>query len=357
MTTSGRSLTTPRLDAQVFASRMTARSAHPFALADLANDAAGGHLGQRWTMARRESGTFSWFYESGSNAKFLEVLATCANKGATWTAANSVALTLTITDGTTTASSSTYIPDGLRGDRDMRPGPATGFAPRLWSMSSGRWVLDLDTIRATLTASTLWRMTLVVTCSATTYLEHWQVTEAPRLIVDTADVYGQLPQSYLPRGIVRAGTPDGLPRIGATLERAFDWSLRTYHARSVDEAAPMTTTSTTFASMAGDDEPGGAPCVYVVRPRRMRDNTACRVRFRCRYKTSGATGGTLRLTTGVSTYDVALAGTSGAWADSAATTAYLDTSAADSVDTIRWLDKVGAGTLSIAALTVWDYPT
>ena len=57
------------------------------------------------------------------------------------------------------------------------------------------------------------------------------------------------------------------------------------------------------------------------------------------------------------TYDATLTATSGAWADCTATTAYLDTSLTDSVDTLRWTAKVGAGTLSIAALTAWDYPT
>ena len=356
MTTSPRSLVTPRLDAQVFASRATARASHPAALAELATDAAGGHVGQRWTLGRIETGVYSWFFESATNGKFLDVLTTVALKGGTWSASDAVTVTLTITDGTTTASSSTYVPDGLRGDRDLSPAPTSGVTPRLWSATQHRWTLDLDAIRATLTASTLWRLTIDVAADATVYLEHWQVTEVPRFLVDSADAYGQPPHHYLPRGIVRNGAT-GLPRIGATLEAAFDTSLRTYHARAVAEAAPLTTTSASYGSLAGDDEPGGAACSWIVRPRRMRGDTQARVRFRCRYKTSGASGGDLKLASGVSSYTVTLTATSGAWADCTATTAYLLTSGADYVDTLTWRAKVAAGTLSISTLTVWDYPT
>lgn len=359
MTAQPRALNTPALEAQTFSTRRTARSSHPFTLADLANDAAGGHLGQRWTLSRCESSTRHWFYESASNARFLDVLATVSNKGGTWTPSNSVTLALTITDGTTVANTLVEgIPDGLRADRDLRPAPSASFAPRLLSLTQHRWTLDLDTIRGVLGASTLWRCSLAVVSSATTYLEGFQVTELPRFVVDTADTYGQLPQHYLPRGLVVDGA-SGLQRTGKTLEAAYDTSLRTYHACSRDEATPLSTASATYASLSGDAEPGGASVQYVTRARRMKGAASARVRYRCRYKLTGAGAldtGDLKLTTGAGSYALSLPDTAGAWADSDAKIARVDTSGGDYLDALAWEARVSAGTLSISTIAVWDYP-
>lgn len=359
MSTYPRALITPPLAAQTFATRRTARSAHPFVLADLANDAAGGHLGQRWTLSRTEATVRHWFYESASNARFLDALATVSNKGSTWTDGNAVTLALEITDGTATASAGADgIPDGLRGDRDLPPAPIAAYAARLRSMTQHRWTLDLDALRGLLAASTRWRFTLTVAADPTCYLEGFQVVELPRLAVDTGDAYGQLPQDYLPRGLVVDGAR-GLARLGATLEDAHDGSLRTYHAATRDEGAPLSTTSATYAPLAGDSEPGGAAVRYVTRSRRVKGDAGARVRFRCRYRVTGgggaATGG-LRLTSGVASYDLALTDTSGAWVDSAVETARLKTDGTNYLDTLTWAGKVSAGTLDVSAITVWDYP-
>lgn len=356
MTTQARALITPELDLQAFASRATARSSHAFTLAELANDAAGGHLAQRWTLSRIETTTRHWFFESDSSARFLTVRAAISRKGATWVLGDGVVFTLTITDGTNTANTlAEGIPDGLRGDRlPIGPAPSAHYEGRLQSLGVTQWTLDLDTLAATLTASTLWRFTLAVVVDATTYLESFQIEQAARLLVDTADSYGVLPHSFLPRGVVRDGD-SGLQRIGATLEAAYDKSLRTYHAMSRDEATPWTTTSASYATMGNDTEPGGAARAWVVRPRRMKSaGGQCRVRFVVRYKSTD--NGAVRLTTGVSTYAVALASSAGAWADAAVTTAYLDTSAGDYLDALQWHAKVDSGTLSVSARVVFDYP-
>lgn len=359
MTAHPRNLNAPVLEAQTFATRRTARASHGAALADLAADAAGGHLGQRWTIARVEATVRHWFFESASNARFLDALAVVGNKGSTWTDGDAVTLALTITDGTTVANALVDgIPDGLRGDRDLAPAPIASYAARHRSFTVHRWTLDLDTIRGVLGASTRWRLTLTVTCDATCYLESFQVTELPRFVVDSADTYGQPPQDYLPRAPVVDGAA-GLQRVGATLEAAYDGSLRTYHAAGRDEGAPLSTTSATYAVLSGDSEPGGAAVQYVTRPRKMKGTASARVRFRCRYRITGgggaATGG-LRLTTGVSTYDLALTDTSGAWADSGVEAARLKTDGTDSLDSLSWKGKTSAGTLEISAITVWDYP-
>lgn len=356
MTVQPRGLVTPALQAQAFAARATARSVHAFTLAELANDAASGHCAQRWCLSRVESGTWHGFYESSTTAKWLVVRAVISRKG-TASLTDVSTLTLTATDGTSTASTLGHgIPDGLRGDRDLYLPSSALWAPRAEALASHRWVISLAELRAVLSASTRWRFKLVTSAGASHYVESFEIEEAARLAVDTADTFGQLPQSYLPRGLVVDGDPGGLQRIGATLEAAFDLSRRTYHASSIAEATPWTTTSTAYATLTGDAEPGGAAIKYVVRGRRMRLGTDCRVRFRVRYKTTAGQTASIRLHTGVSTYTLALGDTSGAWADSNVEVAYLKTSGVGYLDTIYWSAKCTGGTLSVTARTVWDHP-
>lgn len=356
-----RSLITPGLDVQAFASRATARSVHPFTLAELANDAAGGHVGQRWALSRRESGTFHGFYESDSTAEWLVVRAVLSRKG-TAVLTDTTTLALTVTDGTSTASTlADGIPDGLRGDRGLVLPSGAVWMPRHEALGVHRWVISLAELRAVLTASTRWRLSLVVATGTTHYVESFTVEEAARFAVDTADAFGQPPQSYLPRGQVVDGNPGGLPRIGATLEAAFDRSRRTYYARSVDESTPWSTTSTSYAALSGDSEPGGASVQTITRGRRLRSGTDCRVRFRVRYRLVGATAGdtaAIRLHTGGSGSPAALvlADTAGAWADSDLGVAYLKTSGTDYLDTLYWTAKTTSGTLDVVARGVWDHP-
>lgn len=358
MTSQSRLLTTPALDAQTFVSRATARSSHAFTLAELSNDAAGGHPAQRWALSRKSIGTWHTFWESSSVATWLLVRAVVSIKGA-GSLSDTTTLTLTATDGTSTASTQAHgIPDGLRGDSTILLPIGARTAARAEVLTTRLWAVSLAELRAVLSASTLWRFKLVGTVGTAHYLESFTIEEASRFMVDTADTYGQLPQSYLPRGLVVDGDPGGLTRIGATLEDAFDLNRRTYHASSIDEAAPWTTTSTSYATLTGDAEPGGTPIKSVVRGRRMRLGTDARVRFRVRYKTTGGGDGSIRLHTGggSSPYTLSLPSTGGAWADSDVAVGYLKTSATDYLDTLYWSAKTTAGTLSVSARTVWDHP-
>lgn len=355
MTTQPRALVTPALQSQAFAARATARSVHAFTLAELANDAASGHPGQRWSISRRESGTFHSFYESSTPAAWLVVRAVLTVKGGPIPADVST-LALTVDDGTSTASSlADGIPDGLRGDQSFHIPPLTEARRRHEVLNGHRWVISLATLRAVLSASTRWRISLSATIASSHYLESFTIEEISRLAVDTADTFGQLPQNYLPRGVVVDGA-SGLQRIGATLEAAFDLSRRTYHASSIAEATPWTTTSTSYAVLTGDAEPGGAAIQYVTRGRRMRVATDARVRFRVRYKTTAGQTASIRLHTGAGTYTLALGDTSGAWADSDVATAYLKTSGVGYLDAITWDAKCTGGTLSVSARCVWDHP-
>lgn len=356
MTTQARALVTPALQAQAFASRATARSVHAFTLAELANDAASGHCAQRWCLSRRSGGTFHGFYESDTSAAWLVVRTAIGRKGAA-SLTDLTTLALTVTDGTSTASTlADGIPDGLRGDRDLVLPASATWERRAACLGAHRWVISLDELRAVLSASTRWRFSLAATVGASHYLEVFEVEEVARLAVDTSDAFGQLPHSYLPRGAIVDGDPLGLQRIGATLEAAFDQSRRTYHAMSLDESAPWHTTSGSYAVMSGDAEPGGAAIRHVVRGRRMRGGVDARVRFRVRYKTTSGGDGTIRLHTGIGTYSLVLPSTGGAWADSDLAVAYLKTSGVDFLDTISWDAKTTAGTLSVSARTVWDHP-
>lgn len=369
MTARPRSLGAPVLDLQAFASRATARSAHAFTLADLADEAAGGHLSQRFALSRVESGTFSWFYESDSAARFLVVRAATSLKGVVWSASVGATLALTVTDGTNVANTLVEgIPDGLRADVSLLVPPPQGLDPiysltalRMSSAGRGRWVLDLDTLRGVISAGSRWRFQLV-TAATTAYVESFVVEEVPRFLVDTADDYGQFPEDYLPRAYVVDGDR-GLARIAATLEAAYDLSLATYHAMAVDPATPWSTTSTSFAALSGDAEPGGAPVQYANRPRVLRGSTRDRVRFALRYRTVGmatpADVATVRLNTGAtgSPFDATLPDTAGVWTDCASKTAYLDVTDPSRLDTITWEAKTESGTLEVVARTVWRYPS
>jgi hypothetical protein len=352
-----RALSTPVLDVQAFASRLTARASHPHTLAALATDAAGGHPSQRWSVSRVVgTRTAQWYYESASVARYLRAQAVVARLGSMPAPLSGALLTLTVTDGTTTVTAAP-LPAGLLGDVTHVSAFVAASWPRLETASTTSWVIDLDALRALLTASTTWRWSLAVVAAAEVALESWVVEELPRFAIDTGDDYGQPPQDYLPRGIVRDGSA-GLQRVGVTLEHAYDRSLRTYHAQSRDPGSPWSTTSTVYAALGQDSEPGGTAMRWRVRPRRMHGAASCRAILRLRYRLVGATAGdtaTLRVVTSVGTYDVVLADTAGAWSD-ASLTVRLDTSAADRTDTLTFTAKTTSGTLEIAARTVLDDP-
>lgn len=358
MTRSARILSTPLLDVQAFAARATARASHAATLAELATDAAGGHVGQRWGLSRVASGTFHGFTTSASTARAVVVRAVLSARG-TPSLLDATTLALTVTDGTTTASTlADGIPDGLRADRDLFLPAASVAVPRAEALASHRWVIDLDTLRALLTASTRWRWSLVASVGASHWLESVSVEELARFASDTADDYGQTPSAYLPRGMVLDGDPVGLQRIGATLEAAHDQSLRTYVSESTPEASPWSTTSTTWAALSGDDEPGGAACSRRCRPRALHGGSPAPVTWCVRYRLVGASAGQkgfVRITSGVGTYSLTLTDTSGAWADSADGAAYLKTSGTDGLDTITFEARVDAGvTLEVCARRVVD---
>jgi hypothetical protein len=191
---------------------------------------------------------------------------------------------------------------------------------------------------------------VTIVCDATIAVEHFAVSEVPRFAVDLADPFGQGPGAYLPRSVIRS---DVVRRALVTAQWAYDNVIGTYHHISRPTASPLTTASASFVALTGDEAGAGIPRPWYCYPRTT--GYPCRVRFRVRYRTSGADGGKIRLVTSDagSPFTLTLPATSGVWTDSDIGTGYLTPGARDS---LSWTAQVDGGTLSIATRAVVDYP-
>lgn len=343
MTTRARDLTTPVLYSQTRPSRGTAQASHSAALAELANDAASGHPAQRATVLRNEGGTFHCFIWPDTTAIYYAVRVT-----ASWKTApvfNASAVTLAVTDGTTTVgpSASPYLP------RDILAPISPGVSgARLDDFTTHEVYVQRDSlVAAGLSPSVPWRFTFVVTTVAT-YVEAIEIAEVSRFATDTADTYGADPDYYQPRSII----DDNVVAIGATLEAAYDRQRRTYQAVSLDEAAPDTVTSGTYAPIPGSQlESAGVASRWEVRPRLM--GGVPEVQFGVRYRTTGMHTGGVRITTGAGTYALTLPTTGGVFADLFAGVGYL---AQATIDEIYWEAFSSAGTLKISSYWIVETP-
>lgn len=342
MTTTPRRLNAPAVWSQPRASLRTAQASHAWDVADLANDGASGHVGQRATILRNEGGVFHCFWHPATTARFLEVAVTIGPEG-TWAIPDGVTVELEITDGTATvASTDVEIPTPFRGTTTHPPGIEGG---RMAALRRVVGHLDRTALDATLDATVPWRLTFTIVCGATTCCEAVECSEVARFALDTAESFGDDPATYQPRGVIT----EALSRTLATLEAGYDLSRRTYQALSIDEATPDNTTSATWAAITGaQSESSGVPIAWKLHPRRL---GATPVLFGVRYKTSTAGGGDVRITTSAGTYTLALPGTSSVWADVLTGAAVLADSAAD---TITWEAQVSAGSLAFAAYWIVD---
>ena len=344
MTTRHRDLTTPALYSQTRPSRGTAQASQSSALAEIANDAAGGHPGQRATVLRTIGGTFRCFIWPDTTAIYYAVRVTASWKTAPVFNASSV--TLAVTDGTTTVGPGTspYLP------RDILAPISPGVSgARLDDFTTREVYVQRDSlVAAGLSPSVPWRFTFVVTTVAT-YVEAIEIAEVSRFATDTADLYGADPQYYQPRRII----DDEVVAIGKTLEAAYDLQRRTYHAVSLDEVAGHDhVTSGTYAPIPGSQlESAGVAIRWEVRPRLM--GGVPEVQFGVRYRTTGAHTGGVRITTGAGTYTLALPTTSGAWVDLFTGVGYL---AQATTDEIHWDAFSSAGTLSITSYWIVETP-
>lgn len=344
--TTPRRLNAPTLWSQPRASLRTVQASHASDAADLANDGATGHVGQRATVLRlATSCVVHCFWHPVTTARFLEVAVTIAPQG-TWAIPDGVVVALAVTDGTATvAASDVEIPTPFRGTTTHPPGLDLG---RIAGLRRIVGHLDRTALDATLDATVPWRLTFTLTIGATAAVEAIECAEVARFAIDTAESYGDIPSTYLPRGVIT----DALSRTLATTEAGYDLNRRTYHHVALDEAAPDEVTSATWAAIPGSQsESAGVPIPWKLAPRRLKGESP--VLFGVRYKTSTAGGGDVRITTSTGTYALALPGTSGAWADLLTGAATLADGAAD---TIAWEGQVSAGSLKIATYWTLDTP-
>jgi len=346
VTTTPRSLQTLAVPSQLFAVSKTAQSFHPYNLTDLANDAAGGHVAQRATVTRSTGGIFVLFYDPRSAARYLSLALTVSWRGL-WSPFDVVTVDIAIADqgAGALASSSTTIPYGLKGAFAHRAG---NNVDRASSMARTEYILDVVDMAAAGSLSTAepWTITLTVVCGATVYAELIELAEVPRLAIDTtADAYGEAPSDYVPRTPIDAG----LSRLGATLAAAYDLNLRTYQHLALARADALTVTSATYAVIPGvQSETIGVATKWVIPPRRIAGVTSAAVGVH--YRTSGASDGYLRATTGMGNLDTTLPGTSGVWTSVIAggLAGLIDAA----TDTISWAAKVDGGT-TLSLATFW----
>lgn len=343
MTTRPRNLTTPALYSQTRPSRGTAQASQSSALAEIANDAAGGHPAQRATVLRTVGGTYHCYIWPDTTAIYYAVRVT-----ASWRTApvfNASSVTLAVTDGTTTVGpgASVYLPRNLLAP--IHPGLS---GARLDDFETREVYVQRDSlVAAGLSPSVPWRFTFVVTTVAT-YVEAIEIAEVSRFATDTADTYGANPDYYQPRSII----DDNVVAIGATLEAAHDLQRRTYHAVSLDDGAHDDVTSGTYAPIPGSQlESAGVASRWQVRPRLM--GGVPEVQFGVRYRTTGAHTGGVRITTGAGTYTLALAATGGAWVDDFTGVGYL---AQATTDEIYWEAFSSAGTMHITSYWIVETP-
>lgn len=343
MTTRSRDLTTPALYSQTRPSRGTAQASQSSALAELANDAAGGHPAQRATVLRTVGGTYHCYIWPDTTAIYYAVRVT-----ASWRTApvfNASSVTLAVTDGTTTVGpgASVYLPRNLLAP--IHPGVS---GARLDDFETREVFVQRDSlVAAGLSPSVPWRFTFVVTTSAT-YVEAIEIAEVSRFATDTADTYGADPDYYQPRSII----DDNVVAIGATLEAAHDLQRRTYHAVSLDEGAHDDVTSGTYAPIPGSQlESAGVASRWQVRPRLM--GGVPTVQFGVRYRTTGMHTGGVRITTGAGTYTLTLPTTGGAWVDDFTGVGYL---AQTTTDEIYWEAFSSASSLSITSYWIVETP-
>jgi len=347
-------LVAPAIEAQSMATGLTVRAAHGFALASLANDAAGGRPSQRAFIGRTGDAIVSWYYQPTPTTRYA-VMRLYVRRTAVPVAHDAVTLELTVTDGTATLSpGDPDLPLGTDGSRRYTATPTT--YGEFTSMGAGYtfWFDLAAMVSAGLSSTAPWRFTLEIACDATVITEAVTFDEAPRWSTDDGDAFGVVESSILP-SLPIASTE--WERIGATLEHGYRYGIRTYHQRAIDETAGawLSTTAAAYAALTGDEESAGVPLVWAVRSRDVRGGVAVPVEWRVRYRITGAVApqkGYVRLTTGAGAYTLTLSDVSGTWADSTVGTASL----AAGIDTLTWEGYVDAGTLEIAALCVWDGP-
>lgn len=350
-----RFLTTPRMETRTTATGRTVRGLHGFTLADLINDAASGHPGQRATVLYQGAvtgGIFRMLYQPTVVTKYLILR---------WTVLDVLAFAfkLSITDGTNTIpSTDARLPTGLDADEAFYSALGTSATSPLTQWQGATYwqrVLDVDDLSTgapALDPTLPWIIKVDLDTGSGT-MDGMTLEELPRFLVDASDTSGVEPPLFQPRAVIQDGA-SGVARLWQTLRYAYSRGLRTYHHLALEEGLPATTTSTSYASIPGaQEESTGVARPWEVRPRTMRGTGVgtCPIKWGVYYRTLGAHGAKVRLTTGEGAYLLSLAGTSGAWALDASGAGFLST--ATGTDEITWEALVNDVTETLEIATFW----
>lgn len=260
-----------------------------------------------------DSGTWTWSYTRTAQARYLCVRAiVAATAPVTVVGTDTVTLDLTLSDGTNTlASSSAVIPRGWKGETHTSPTQYLGG--RHDGLHVVGWI-DLDLADDTLTASSDWSVTVVVTLSGGAQVQVINAWEAPCFAInDDVPGRGVLLGNYS-RDLEILDTPAGCEEL-ITLDDYAVTAQRTilstaWRQQVADGTETPACAATSYGAISLLDE-GGSSGHFRTFTRALPDSTGeVPIRFRVLYRFSNGAGtetGNVRLDSGA---------TGGPWATS-----------------------------------------
>jgi len=281
---------------------------------------------------------------------------------------DTLAVKLQITDGTNTVLySDARIPHAFQGIDTLLSIEQPLSNPACMTRAGSGW-LDIDALRATLSASSDWVLTFVVTRASGTvaYVDRIEGWEAPRSLMSDADTAGVLAGPFNPSNPIVSGstTTLGWERMEQTTRAALAvqprylslaWIESTTAAYNVPH-----TSSASYTELTHLAESAGVPVAFVVRVRPMTvaapSGTVAgeAARWRVLVYVTGGAAADVRLSTGATGSPYAITGLGGAaWTWSAWQTIALPTNASGQLATLTIKARVtGGATVYLAGVVV-----
>lgn len=306
-----------------------------------------------------DGGTFTWSYTRTAQARYLCLRAIiAATAPVTSPGTDTVTLDVTLTDGTTTVTSSdANVPRGFKGETHVCPTNYLGG--RHDGLHVTGWI-DLDEMDDDLSASSDWRITIVVVLAGGAQVQALHGWEAPCFAIDDAVTgRGVLPGSFT-RDTEIVDTPTGIDALVTQDDYAVT-AQRTimsvaWRQQVADSTETPSCAATSYSAVSLLDE-GGSVGHFRTFARALPDPTTGEVpiRYRVLYRFSGGAGtetGNVRLDSGA---------TGGPWATSALSytttwtwSPWIDAVHLSGADEITWEARVSAGgpTLWLGAVKV-----
>lgn len=316
--------------------------------ADCVNGAAlddmAGHFG---TSPILDSGTWSWSYTRTPQARYLCLRAIiAATAPVTAPGTDTVTLDVTLSDGTNSlTSSSAVIPRGFKGETHLCPTNYLGAGHDGLHITG--WI-GLDDADDTLTASSDWIVTVVVTLVGGAQVQVVHGWEAPCFVIDDAVSGRGTLLGTFGRDAEIVDTPSGTEALVDTDDAAVR-AQRTimstaWRQQIADSTETPNCTATSYGAISLLDE-GGAACALRTFARALPDPTTGEVpiRFRVLYRFSGGAGtetGNVRLATGAagSPWATSALGYTTSWTWSP----WIDAAHLSGADTCTWTARVSA---------------